>query len=58
MVHICDDDEFSKLSLKRNSTEGIKKLKEKISDYWNNENLLEEGFTNVIIDLSFLMALK
>ncbi|CAG8689244.1 8000_t:CDS:2 [Funneliformis mosseae] len=55
MVHIRGDDEFS---LKNDSTEGIKELEEKISDYWDDKNLPEEGFTNVIIDSSLLTALK
>ncbi|CAI2187589.1 12829_t:CDS:2, partial [Funneliformis geosporum] len=38
--------------------EGIKELEEKISNYWNNENLSEEGFMNVIIDSSLSTALK
>jgi hypothetical protein len=59
MVHIRDDDdEFSKLSLENDGTEGIKELEEKISDYWNVENLPEEGFTNVIVDSPLLTALK
>ena len=36
----------------------IKELEEKISDYWNDENLPEEGFTNVIVDSPLLTALK
>ncbi|GBB99619.1 hypothetical protein RclHR1_07320015 [Rhizophagus clarus] len=58
MVYIHDDDKFSKLSLENDGTEGIKELKKKINDYWNDENLPEKEFTNIIIDSPLLIALK
>src|SRR5438309_2273977 len=54
-----EEDKFSGIILKNDENKDIKRLEEKISDYWDDhEKLPKAGCTHIIIDSPYLTALR